>query len=77
MNEPKDVCEWSVRKINKFFRENDESNKYPICGRFNATERAIRRLRRNGTTGSLYYGGLEYYLALDREISLIVNDPRL
>lgn len=77
MNEPKDVCEWSVRKINKYFRLHDESNKYPICGRFNATERAIRRLRRNGTTGSLYYGGLEYYLALDREISLIVNDPRL
>lgn len=77
MEQPKDVCEWSVRKINAYFRKHDESNLWPICGRFNATERAIRRLRRNGTTGYLYYGGLEYYLTLENEITNIVNDPRL
>lgn len=37
MLEPKNVNEMSVREINKYFREHDESHKWPICGRFNAT----------------------------------------
>lgn len=44
---------------------------WPICGRFNATERAIRRLQR--TAEYTYTDGLEYALALDSEISRIVN----
>ena len=57
------------KKINNFFRLKDDSNLYPIFGRFNATERAIRRIRRN------FPGleGLEYYLTLENEISNIVN----
>ena len=59
----------SVRAINAVFRRYDESNLYPIHGRFNATERAIRRLRRN----KLDLQGIEYASALDCEISQIVN----
>ena len=49
----------------------DTSTLWPICGRFNATERAIRRLQR--TAEYTYTDGLEYTLALDSEISRIVN----
>ena len=60
----------SKRVINAYFRANDESHKWPICNKFDATERAIRRLRRSG----MYpHGGLEYFCALDAEISRIVN----
>ena len=64
-----DIQNGSIRQINRWFRDNDESHKWPISNRFNATERAIRRLR---TTG-MYNGGLEYWYALDSEISSIVN----
>jgi hypothetical protein len=60
----------STRTINAYFRANDESHKWPICGKFNVTERAIRRLRKQ----RVYTGGRgEYFLALDREISRVVN----
>lgn len=61
----------SIRQINKVFRDNDESHLWPISGKFNATERAIRRLRPFGL-----YGGIEYANCLDDEISRIVNDER-
>ena len=64
-----------IRRINAYFRKHDESHLYPICGRFNATERAIRRVRLfmrfNGSMG-----GYEYIQCLDNAISEIVNDPR-
>ena len=59
----------SIRVINAYFRANDESDRWPICNKFDATERAIRRLRKT----QMYNGGLEYFLALDSEISRIVN----
>ena len=61
----------SIRQINAYFRANDESHKWPICGKFDATERAIRRLRKLGMYPN---GGAEYFLALDNEISRIVNN---
>lgn len=67
----------SIRQINAFFRSIDESHLFPIFGRFNATERAIRRIRRRRREGLCVYPGLEYYLTLAQEISEIVNDPRL
>jgi hypothetical protein len=73
MQEPKNVNEMSIRQINAYFRKNDESHLWPICGRFNATERAIRRIRRLRQQGLCVYPGLEYYLTLEREISDIVN----
>ena len=68
-----DICEWSIRKVNAHFRAEDDSHLFPVCGRFNATERAIRRLRRLRREGLEIHPGLEYYLALEREISEIVN----
>ena len=73
MEEPKNVCDMSVRQINAYFRKHDDSHLWPICGRFNATERAIRRIRRYRRDGMEVCGGLEYYLTLEREISEIVN----
>ena len=77
MQEPKNVCEMSVRQINAYFRQHEESHLWPILGRFNATERAIRRIRRRRREGLEVHPGLEYYLTLEREITEIVNDPRL
>lgn len=61
-------------KINKVFRKHDESNLWPICGKFNATERAIRRLREWRRKGLCINTGLEYALCLESEISKIVNN---
>ena len=68
----KDVTDMTIREINKLFREHDESHLFPICGEFNATERAIRRLRKflRGHSSS---GGIEYACMLDAEIANIVN----
>ena len=63
----------NIAHINRHFRYQDESHLYPICGRFNATERAIRRLRQLQRDGLIIETGLEYALALDAEISRIVN----
>lgn len=57
-------------KINRLFRLQDESHKWPVSNKFNATERAIRQLRKEGGTE---IWGLEYALALDAKISEIVN----
>ena len=67
-----DVTDMSIRQINALFRAHDDSHLWPICGRFNATERAIRHLRKimrsNGETG-----GFEYAYMLNEEIGFITN----
>jgi exoribonuclease R len=60
----------SKQKINKFFRDRDESHLWPICNKFNVTERAIRNIQRSGAE---YMYGLRYCEALEAEISRIVN----
>lgn len=60
----------TIRQINAYYRAQDTSHKWPINSKFNVTERAIRRLRK---TGMYAFGGLEYFLALENEISNIVN----
>ena len=40
------VQDMSIRQINALFRARDESHLFPVNNRFNATERAIRRLQR-------------------------------
>lgn len=57
-------------RVNNVARAKDESHKPPVRGRFNVTERAIRRLRRVGYTEM--HTAEEYALA--NEISNIVND---
>ena len=62
------------RQINAYYRANDESHLWPICNKFDATERAIRRIRRlDDGCLPLSNGGLEYFIAIDAEISRIVN----
>ncbi len=64
----------TIRSVNSKFRKADESHLWPVCGRFNATERAIRRLRSNRQKGLNISGAYEYALALERDISTIVNN---
>ena len=66
------------RKINALMRERDDSDLWPICGRFNVTERAIRRLQRiNRQAGyEIFDCAYSYQLALENEISKIVNDTQ-
>jgi hypothetical protein len=70
------INEMSIREINRHFRNEDESDKWPICGKFNVTERAIRKLRELRRKGMEINEGLEYYLALESEISDIVNNEK-
>jgi len=55
------------------YREIDDSNLFPICGAFNATERAINRLYRFERAGGYYLEGLELCLFLEGQIYEIVN----
>lgn len=59
--------------INRAFRAADESHLWPVNGRFSATERAIRAVQRYMREGGYNLTGLEYALALDAELSRIVN----
>lgn len=58
--------------VNRAFRETDTSHLWPINGDFNATERAIRRLRKQRQHIEFTYV-IEYIAALETEISQIVN----
>ena len=71
-NKLSEIENGTKRQINAYFRANDCSHQWPICNRFDVTERAIRRLRRD-SQGCVADGGLEYFAALDAEISSIVN----
>lgn len=63
----------SKRKINAYYRSTDESHLWPIRNRFNATERAIRRIIKFQRESGCSIEGLEYIQVLDAEISRIVN----
>ena len=71
-----DVTDMTVRQINKLFRANDESRTWPVLGRYNVTERAIRRVRRDILPHMDSAGGIEYAETLSAAISEIVNNPR-
>ena len=61
--------------INKLYREQDESHLWPISGGFNATERAIRRVREvKRVNGGM--SPLEYAYAIEGELSEIVNNNK-
>ncbi len=59
--------------INGYFRFTDTSIKFPVNGRFDIAERAIRKVRAfNRESGSISEG-IEYIKQLDDQISEIVN----
>lgn len=66
------VQDMSIRQINALFRAQDTSYLFPVNNRFNVTDRAIRRLQRLRRECPIA-PGVEYALALDEEISRIVN----
>lgn len=69
------INDMSRREINAHFRkiEETESKLWPVCGRFNPADRAIRRINKFEREYGEKFFGLDYYLALEREISNIVN----
>lgn len=65
----------AIRAINRYYRDQDESHLWPINNKFNATERAIRRIRRwNKISAYPINTNLQYCYALEQEISEIVNN---
>lgn len=62
------------KEILKKYREEDESYKFPINGRFNATERAIRRLRVFEKEFGERLDGAELIEFLEQELTRIVNN---
>ena len=61
--------------VNRQHRQRDDSDKWPVSGRFNVTERAIRQARQFRQE----YGEIsadEYTRLLDTLESSIVNDER-
>ncbi len=63
----------AIECINKLFRAQDDSDLWPICGSFSATERAIRRVRDQRRYGAAIDDGLEYASAISCAIGEIVN----
>lgn len=61
------------RAINRAFRKADNSHLWPVCGRFNVTDRAIRRVQKMEREGFGALTPVEYVYALDAEIARIVN----
>lgn len=59
--------------INRMYRDQDESHLWPICNRFNVTERAIRRARKFERESGVALCGLEYCYTLESVSSAIVN----
>lgn len=64
----------SIRQINKFYRSTDTSELWPVKGKFNATERAIRKVRKMQQHDNMV--GLEYAMALEQVLCDIINNPK-
>ena len=64
-----------IRKVNREFREKDESHLWPISGRFNVTERCIRRIQHLRQEGLEVDDRESYRSLLDDMISQVVNSP--
>ena len=67
----------NIRAINKMFRLQDTSNLWPVSGKFNATNRAIRRAQKWQRESGVSLQGLEYCYFISSEISSIVNNPNI
>lgn len=77
MSDTNELNSRSLRIINKIFRKHDNSSLWPICGRFSATDCAIRWYSRIYHNANGYNTAYEYMLGLERKISDIVNLPNL
>jgi len=61
------------RDVNRLFLAQDDSKLWPICGKFNATKRAINRIRRLEREGLVLDDLLAYALTIEQITSDIVN----
>ena len=61
--------------INSMYRQQDESHLWPISGEFNVTERAVRHVREFERLSDKLCP-LGYALAIDAEMSRLVNDEK-
>lgn len=61
------------REVNKIFRQQDESHLWPICGRYNVTDKAIRKAQWFQRESGCALEGLEYIYFVYEEIGRIVN----
>ena len=69
------TCLGQRTAINRLFRLQDDSSKWPIDGRFSVIERAIRHARRFENQSDVM-SSLEYAMFLEADESRIVNDPK-
>jgi len=60
--------------INRLFRKQDDSDKWPVNGRSSVVERAIRHARKFERDSGCTMDPLEYALFLEAEESRIVNN---
>jgi hypothetical protein len=65
-----------IRAVNRYYRDHDESHKWPICNQFDATKRAIRKARTWRRDSGVDVAGLEYVELIDMFIGKIVNNER-
>ncbi len=68
-----DKASTSKRQIRKMYRAQDESNLWPINGRFNATNLAIRQADKFERESGCALEWLEYCYFIEERISTIVN----
>lgn len=68
--------EMSIREINKFFRSIDQSHLWPVRNKFNATERAIRKVRKFRKESMFDYDGPAYAHLIENELGSIVNNEK-
>lgn len=61
------------RDVNRLFMAQDDSNLWPVSGRFNVTRRAINRIRRLEREGLVLDDLLAYALTIENAIGDIVN----
>ena len=64
------------RIINRMYRQQDDSDKFPINGKFNATERAIRKVVKMEKQYAEFLRSLEYAYTIEMVLGHIVNDER-
>ena len=55
----------NTAKINALYRAQDQSHLWPVWGKFDATERAIRRVRRDFAKMGIPCEGLDYAYSID------------
>ena len=66
----------NIIAINKSFLAQDDSNLRPINSKFNATQRAINKIKRAEKKGLVVEPGLAYCLLLDSTIATVVNEMK-